>query len=919
MKTQTIKVATIVAALLLATEPGLAAKAKASKKDAPAPAAPTAPAVPAAAPAADDPDVPRFLRGAIDKEEFLRARSEDVAARRGFEDLFKHGYNARSKAIADMQKQHRIGVQANPVTWTEIGPFPVPNGQTQTTSTSVTGRVTSIAIDPTNNSIVYLGTAFGGVWRSTNGGTTWTPIFDTAQTLAIGALALAPSDHTILYVGTGEPNGSIDSYAGVGLYRINNADTSPILNGPINPIRSYIAGDGSTAINNPVFTGRSISSILVHPADPATVFVGTAGGVIGAGADAPGGGTIPPLGMRGLYRSTNATAAPASVTFQKLAVITAPASPTCATPFDTPCTGNRNVDTMVFPDPGDLNQLVVWMNGTTTAGDGGIYRSVNALAATPTFTQTFTTTVSSARAMFANYNQGAVPLHVIYVATGESRTGTSCATAGNSGALRVSTDSGATWSAKLTGGGGFCGGQCFYNFGFDTRPGATAAIADDLLWLGGNTQGGGTCNRLHARSTDGGATFADSAVGLHADTHFIKVDPTNANIVYHGNDGGVFKSTDAGATWTSLNNNPLSASQYVGMATHPTSVNYTIGGTQDNGTHMYTTGATWNRIDFGDGGYARIDQTATDATTVTLYHTYFNQTNTLVGFARVNTTACATDGQWAFKGIYGGAVDTTVWCDGSTDTFNGITITDAVNFYAPIEIGPGTPNTIYYGSDRLYRSTNKGDTVVVVSQSPIVSGSPIRTIGISKANDNFRMVGLNNGRVWGTTTGSSTLTEFTAAPSTGFPTPLKQVLRVAFDPNDATGGTAYVALGGFWGNATGHVWKLTGVNTGTATWTAASGTGLTAIPDVPVNCLLIDPLNSNHIYAGTDIGVYYSSDGGSTWNPLGSNLPVVAVFEMAFNADPSPASRVLRIATHGRGMWELIPPTPVSLQEFHAE
>src|SRR2546426_12024 len=88
------------------------------------------------------------------------------------------------------------------------------------------------------------------------------------------------------------------------------------------------------------------------------------------------------LGMRGLYKLTNATAAsPASVTVTRLNVSTANGC------FDTPCTGNRNVNDMVF-DPTDAtsNTIILWQNGTPTAGDGGIFRTTNAMAATPSFT-----------------------------------------------------------------------------------------------------------------------------------------------------------------------------------------------------------------------------------------------------------------------------------------------------------------------------------------------------------------------------------------------------------------------------------------------------------------------------------------------------------------------------------------------------
>ncbi|MBL8310115.1 MAG: hypothetical protein JNL19_06820 [Burkholderiales bacterium] len=858
-----------------------------------------------------------------DSGAYIAARLAAILEMRGSEEAQALGTQPRDQAVRVMEAHAAAAASTaraagragsasiaaqtavtNSSTWTEIGPAPIPNGQTEGTVTSVTGRVTAFEIDPTNNNRVYLGTANGGVWRSLNAGASWVPIFEGASSLAVGALALAPSDPTILYVGTGEANSSADSFAGVGLYRIDSAPTTATLVGPINPIRNYTDADGVTARSVPAFNGRSISKILVHPTDPGYLFVGVAGGVIGMGGDAPLGGTIPPLAMRGLYRLQGANGAPGSVTVQKLAVSTAAA----AGGFDSPSTGNRNAADMIFPDPADPTTLVVWMNGTAVANDGGVFRSTNATAVTPTFTHAMVTGTASVRAMFAGYKQASAPTNVIYVATGESSAGTSCtSTSANQGALRVSTDGGVTWSGKLTGGGGFCGGQCFYNLGIDVRPGATAATSDDKLWLGGNVSSSGTnCQRLNGISTNGGSTFVNSATGLHADTHFIKVDPTNPNIVYHGNDGGVYKSTNGGSSWVSLNAG-VGATEFQSIAVHPTDPKITIAGTQDNGTPMYSSAGAWTRVDYGDGGYARIDQSNTSTTTPTMYHTYYNQTNNLIGFARNTSIACASDGQWAFRGIYTGTVDPTVTCDGGQDRFNGITISDAVNFYAPLELGPsvvsGGPNTVYFGTDRLYRSTDRGDNMTVVSQGPIVSGVPIRSMHISRLNDGFRMVGLNNGQVWATLTGASTLTNVTG----NLPTPLKQALRVVFDPNDATGNTAYVTTGGYWGNATGHIFRTTNLGSGSVTWSAVSGSGSTAIPDVPVNCLLVDPYDSRALYACTDIGVYYSADTGTTWNPMGSGMPRVPVFEMAFSAGTT-GSRVLRAATHGRGMWEILPP-----------
>ena len=158
---------------------------------------------------------------------------------------------------------------------------------------------------------------------------------------------------------------------------------------------------------------------------------------------------------------------------------------------------------------------------------------------------------------------------------------------------------------------------------------------------------------------------------------------------------------------------------------------------------------------------------------------------------------------------------------------------------------------------------------------------------ISPQNDNVRIVGLNNGGLFGTSTGSTTLVDL----DPGNAVPNNLIARTVIDPNSQT--TAYVTLSAF--NVAG-VWKTTDLNTATPTWIAAA----TGLPQVPVDAIVIDPANSNNIYVGTDIGVYASTNGGATWSPFGTGLPVVAVFGIGITASP----KKLRIATHGRGMWD---------------
>src|SRR5262245_7646482 len=257
----------------------------------------------------DDPDLPGVPGMAgVDKDAYLEARGAWITRLRGLAD--DPTGQLRLRAIGEMKKTlERMGPFTTTAAWTPIGPYPIPNGQTTSFSTPVAGRTISIAVHPTNPNIVYVGTAQGGLYRSMNGGTTWTPIFDGAASLSVGALALAPSDPTILYVGTGEPNFSGDCYFGVGLYRIDNADTAPVLNGPFNPIPT------TDVIGAHTFTGRAISRILVEPTDPATIFVSTVSGI--GGLYREGFGPSPPVnGLRGISRPNDAASGHAA--FAKL-------------------------------------------------------------------------------------------------------------------------------------------------------------------------------------------------------------------------------------------------------------------------------------------------------------------------------------------------------------------------------------------------------------------------------------------------------------------------------------------------------------------------------------------------------------------------------------------------------------------------
>jgi hypothetical protein len=607
-----------------------------------------------------------------------------------------------------------------------------------------------------------------------------------------------------------------------------------------------------------VFTGRAITKIIVNPVDDNKILVSTASGVSGLSSE-----SFSTLPQRGVYLSTNALGV--SPTFAKQTIQSAAG-----------VGQDRTVTDMVM-DPNNVNTILVYVFGAAAAGDGGLWKSTagDPWAGTATYTQN-PGFIRSGFGKFAVNSVGAPAVTTFMMAQDET---VACgATATSQGTLRTSPD-GVTWT-QLAAANGFCGGQCFY----DMVPAFHPDNASTIL-VGGSADGTtGTCkSNVLTRSINGGASFVQNDALLHADSHALAFAPSNHSVVYFGNDGGIFKSVDAGVTWSSINTSGFNATQFVGLSLHPTDPNFAIGGTQDNGTEFMKPDGTWTRADFGDGGYSAIDQGSTDTTNVTMYHTYFNQTNGLIAFARVTNVASANEGGWSVFG-----------CPAQPGlTLNGITCTDAVLFYAPLALGPGSPNTLYFGTDHLYRSPDRGATMTPVSQANFgccdAQGRNFRVsaIGVSPQNDNVRIVGLTNGKVFATTTGANPLTDVTGA------FPARFVARAVIDPNDAN--TAFITLDGY--GTPAHVFKTTNLAAGAGSWVASS----TGLPDAPVNAFAVDPLNSSYLYAGTDIGVFNSIDGGATWTAYGSGLPRVAVFDLNVHK----VSHKVRIGTHGRGAWEI--------------
>jgi hypothetical protein len=277
-----------------------------------------------------------------------------------------------------------------------------------------------------------------------------------------------------------------------------------------------------------------------------------------------------------------------------------------------------------------------------------------------------------------------------------------------------------------------------------------------------------------------------------------------------------------------------------------------------------------------------------------MFHTYFNLSFAFYGPARTFPTA-GLPGSWPFTGCYFGY---------GPQYYNGLgDCTDPVSFYAPLASNPSfSPDVIYFGSDRVYRSPEPQPTLLQIPSWTAVSpalasgGNFVSAIGVLNgvtADGEVVYAGNSAGGVSVSfdvpNAGAGTWTDI----SDGLP--LRFVSEIEVDSSDPTGKTAYATFSGFDANTPatpGHVFKTTDG----ATWTDISGD----LPDISTTCIA---LKGSSIYVGTDIGVFQSDDGGAHWVFLDDGLPHVAVFGL----DRNLATGDIIASTHGRGMFQLVP------------
>ncbi|MBI5878623.1 MAG: CHRD domain-containing protein [Chloroflexi bacterium] len=742
--------------------------------------------------------------------------------------------------------------------WATAGPNPmVLTGRGDGTFDAMTGRIGALAIRSTAPYTIYLGGAQGGIWISSTATSVWTPKTDFMGTLAIGALALAPSNEDTVYVGTGEGALSGDSYFGEGIYKSTNAGGT----------FTKISAAG-------YFTATSISKLVVHNSDENTLYVGTLRGRGGERRTSPPTAAMP----FGIWKSTDGG-------INWSAVLTVSTSPLVMSGV---------TDLVMDPQNSSVVYASILGSGISKTVDGGLTWQT-AMTGLPT--GDYATAPSR------------IALGISHPATQTNAT----LYAGfeyYSGITKVpsrvykSTDNAGTWSLVGTAVvDNYCGSQCTYDNVIGVDPGDPNTVY--ALGLYDYTNGSGGIYR----SRDGGTTWVDLGFNLHPDYHAIAIRKDNPSYLVIGNDGGVWSTAAQGGrlnpgdapnatSWVNLNGNVnpatavvnsrsgLALGQFTSIATNPAVANRFYGGTQDNGTlRKSTSSATWYDVSSGDGGQVLIDPT--DANFV--YGTYYGI-----------RTYRFTDG----GGLYSGGFTSNEFIRG------GLDLTDRSEFYIPWMMDPANPARLYLGTYRVYRTdnaktANAGDVYWNTVSGDLTSGCTgtapngargcyISAFGKS-AGANALYVGTDEGWIWLSTNSTAGTPTWTRLDQVGVSTPNRPIASIAVDASNYR--VAYVGFNGF--NAAtpsqpGHIFKTT--NAGQS-WTDISNN----LPDIPVNSVVLDPADPQTIYIGTDIGPYVTTNGGSLWSPLGSGFPVVAIWQLALNA----YTRQIVAGTHGRGAWSL--------------
>ncbi|MBK8284772.1 MAG: hypothetical protein IPK97_07700 [Ahniella sp.] len=682
----------------------------------------------------------------------------------------------------------------------------------------MSGRVAAIDVSPHDTNLIYVGAATGGVWKSTNGGSHWEPVFDREDVHAIGAVAVSPVNPNMIWVGTGEGNVRNSASVGRGVYRSLDA--------------------GKTWQHLGLGKSERIHRIIPHPRDADTVFVAAMGQAWGENSE------------RGVYRTRDG-----GKTWQRVLY-----------------GDERSGAAELVMDPTNPDKLFAnlweyrrWPWFFKSGGPGsGLYMSVDGGDTWRKATEK------------DGLPKGELGRMGLAVAPSDPRIVYALVEAKDNVLLR-STDGGYKWETVNEEIG--VSGRPFYYADIRVDP----QHPDRVYRLATFTD----------VSDDGGKTFSNliGLAHLHPDNHALWINPKNGAHMINGNDGGVGISHDRGESWRFVTNLPLAQFYHV---RYDLETPYNVyGGLQDNGSWrgpsaVWQQGpirnSHWTEVGFGDG-----------------FDTLPDPENARRGYAM------SQDGyllRW------------------NLDTGERFMIRPAApdantrlrfNWNAGLAQDPFDAGTIYFGSQFVHRSTDRGNTWSIISPD-LTSNNPdkqkghesggltsdvtaaenhttIVSIEPSKLERGVLWVGTDDGRVQVTRDGGATWTNVVSGAK-GVPADT-WVPHITLSAHEK--GTAFVVFD----NHRRSDWTpyLFRVDDYGKRWTSLA----TKDVDGYALILLQDPVEPNLLFLGTEFGLYVSLDAGAHWQKWTRGLPTSSVMDLAIH----PREHDLIIGTHGRSIYIL--------------
>ena len=765
--------------------------------------------------------------------------------------------------------------------WRPIGPA------------NMSGRVTDVEGIPSPSATFYVASAAGGVWKTTNGGTTFRPLFQNERVASLGDLAIAPSDTMQIWLGTGEEDSRNSISPGGGIYKSTDGGLNWKLMG--------------------LEKTEHIGRVVVHPTNPNIVYVAAVGAAWRSNPE------------RGLYKTTDGGATWQLIKFISdkagfVDIVMDPTNPDVL--FASSWERQRSPYSLNSGGPGSALWKTTDAGRTWTKVEGGGLPTTTlgriGLAIAP----------SNNRVIYALVE--AAPPAGSPTANLPGTPGNNCRNVGKGGCgLYRSTDGGSTWE--------WMNGHNVRPF-YYSQVRVDVANPDRVYWSSTPVQ----------FSNDGGKTIGTTTVGLHVDHHAMWMDPKNPNRFVVGNDGGVAVTFDKGGTYNFQNNFPIG--QFYNISFDMRTPYWVCGGLQDNGSwcgpSRKASGAIsnhdWYTFSGGDGFVTQQDprewwiiygesqggnmarrDLRTGERTVLRKPAWIDRYRAFedsIVIERGGDTARAlpTEAQQRIAALRSRQVEDSV-------AFNL-----RWNWNTPFILSRHNPNVFYAAANRVLKSTKRGEDLEPISPdlttrdsmkiriSTTATGgvtsdvtgaetySTIVSLNESPVRAGMLFVGTDDGKVWVSPDDGRTWNDLTARLARLVPANT-YVTRI--EPSHVSADRFYITYSNHRnGDFTPYVFAT---DDGGRTFRSIASNLPRGGPDF-VHVIREDPVNPDLLYLGTDVGLYITMNRGGTWQKFMNGLPTTPIHDLKIH----PRDRELIAGTHGRSIW-VVDVAP--LQQFRAQ